>query len=212
VTDGNERGRQREGTGPGERGRRRGDEFGRVDEASTDTRRRRELYGAALERADGPEDLPKPLVREQVDWMRDVEARAEAAGVLDGPHAVRAHLDVDARKLDDRLDAEPTMSHATAFRSAEALVMAEARAWRDRPREPNRVVTERTNHTLPAKEALGAGWRDHLHGRSRSCSERIDTRFPDDTEIFVLWRRATNGEWQVQTCYPKIPKRRGERS
>lgn len=191
--------------------RRRGGELGGSGETSTPTERRRELYGTALERVDSPDDLPRPMVREHIGWIRGYEARARSLGEKDRPHAVERHLDIDTAGLDSRLREKASMAHATAFRSAEALVMAEMSARRDLlekygPWGPPRLEPDWLRHELPAKKALGPHWRDHVRGRSRGDGTTVDTRFPDHTEIVVVWKRDADGDWQVRTCFPRVAK------
>lgn len=159
-----------------------------------------------------PEEAPHRIVEQHVQWMRQVEQQPE-----NPHHAAEKHLWMDAANLDRRLQKEDNVDHATAFRSAEALATTELRAFRSaeamRDREKKEIGgRESFSVELPAAELLGPDWREHVHGRSRARSGYRDTEFPDDTTIYAQWRRTSDGEWGLFTCYPKVPSPKRPRS
>lgn len=191
----------------------------------TETERLRYEHRQIIRAGRDPSELPPALVEARIAAIEAHETEKKDARYP--PHAIEYHLNAPDELLTRRLREKSTTSadgrtDATTFTDPAALVMAEGKAWRTRTatEKVNERSAERQNTTplppvrqirIPIEQALGPDWRDHVRGLSKRPDGRIvPTEFPDDTVVYTLWRRDGRGEWQLQTCFPEIPRRAGE--
>lgn len=167
-------------------------------------------------------DRDNGIVDLRREWLRD------------GGHAVDRHGgQVTDQQLQDRLllgrdpitgnthdwehpYAHRCGQHATAFTSDGALVYAEMRVYDSPQAQAKRVAAEQDGLQsfkvrVAAIELLGPDFRDSLRGWTRlgpvdKPTGTAPTRFPDSTQILVMYRRSSGGSWAAYTCYPDIPR------
>jgi hypothetical protein len=115
---------------------------------------------------------------------------------------------------------------STGFRSDEAPIAAIAVAWshpetiRQRtdaerryntaraggaPQHELEKIAERTSitHFGPIERALGPDWRTQVEGYTKASAGQEDSYFGKNAEIKTIWRMTPEGNWYVETCYPR---------
>jgi hypothetical protein len=116
---------------------------------------------------------------------------------------------------------------ATGFRSDEAAVAAVAVGWSQPETIRQRTEAERQynaarargvpqhklmtmldqdmaiRHSFPIERALGTDWRTQVEGYTKASEGQQDSDFGDGTKIKIVWKMSPEGNWYVETCYPK---------
>ena len=184
----------------------------------------RERIRELLRTADGPADLPEALVLLRADWI-------DAGGHTFLRHHIdHAGEDAQASRCMHKLDpatgstTDWTTSgrhrcgrEATAFKSAAAIIYAEARAWDSPTGVEKRTRADslggfKVEFDVPARQILGPSFRDHLIGWTRIGSDRYPTGaasmvFSEDIQVRLVYQRQTLiGPWRLETMYPRRPE------
>lgn len=156
-------------------------------------------------------------VKRRAERLRTMEAAhpqwshtcAEHIDATDADLQRRAATGVNARGHSEAFIPE----NATRWQSEAACVTAADRLWRtphaqqqraeiEREAQAGRPVKQSFTERQTLSQALGPGWRDDVYGRSRASHGFQPSQWHDNSHVVAVYRRQSDGNWHLYTCYP----------
>ncbi len=138
-------------------------------------------------------------------------------------HAFAEHVDASDTDLETRAATGVNArghyegfipENATRWKSDAACVVARDRLWSLPEAQHQRLnIEEKLQKGQPTKQSfavraplsqvLGPQWHNDVYGRTRASGGKADTQWDSDrANAVAVFRRQSNGDWYLHTCYP----------